>query len=42
MDSDPSDCLFGIRRPMDVYRLINELMDASVGPAVMQTGNEIQ
>ncbi len=42
MDSDPSDCLFGIRRPMDVYRLINELMDSSVGPAVMQTGNEIQ
>ena len=32
--SDPADCLYGIRRPMDVYRLINELMDANVGPAV--------
>lgn len=32
--SDPTDCLYGVRRPMDVYRLINELMDANVGPAV--------
>ena len=32
--SDPADCLYGVRRPMDVYRLINELMDANVGPAV--------
>ena len=32
--SDPADCLYGIRRPMGVYRLINELMDANVGPAV--------
>ena len=32
--SDPADCLYGIKRPMDVYRLINELMDANVGPAV--------
>ena len=31
--SDPADCLYGVRRPMDVYRLINELMDANVGPA---------
>ena len=29
--TDPADCLYGIRRPMDVYRLINELMDAKVG-----------
>ncbi len=34
--TDPGDCLYGIRRPMDVYRLINELMDANVGPAVEQ------
>ena len=34
--SDPADCLYGIKRPMDVYRLINELMDANVGPAVEQ------
>jgi len=33
MASDPADCFFGISKPMDVYRLINELMDASVGPA---------
>jgi len=24
---DPSDCLYGIRNPMKIYRLINELMD---------------
>jgi|TARA_B110000263_G_C15305896_1_gene510379 membrane protein YdbS with pleckstrin-like domain len=28
--TDPADCLFGIRHPMDVYRLINELMDSNV------------
>jgi len=28
--TDPADCLYGIRRPMDVYRLINELMDSNV------------
>lgn len=32
--TDPADCLYGIRHPMDVYRLINELMDSNVGPAV--------
>ncbi len=32
--TDPADCLYGIRRPMDVYRLINELMDTNVGPAM--------
>jgi len=42
MATDPSDCLFGIRRPMEVYRLINELMDASVGPAGIQTTKEIE
>ena len=26
---DPSDCLYGIRSPMMIYRLINELMDAN-------------
>ena len=30
MASDPADCLYGIRKPMDVYRLINELIDARV------------
>jgi len=29
--TDPADCLYGVRRPMDVYRLINELMDSNVG-----------
>ena len=24
---DPSDCLYGIKKPMKIYRLINELMD---------------
>ena len=33
MASDPADCFFGVSKPMEVYRLINELMDASVGPA---------
>jgi len=27
VDQDPEDCLFGIRSPMDIYRLINELSD---------------
>ncbi len=26
---EPSDCLYGIRNPMKIYRLINELMDAN-------------
>ncbi|MBK64906.1 MAG: hypothetical protein CMB47_05225 [Euryarchaeota archaeon] len=26
---EPSDCLYGIRGPMKIYRLINELMDAN-------------
>ena len=33
MASDPADCFFGISNPMGVYRLINELMDETVGPA---------
>ena len=27
--TDPADCLYGICHPMDVYRLINELMDSN-------------
>ena len=27
--TDPADCLYGIYHPMDVYRLINELMDSN-------------
>lgn len=26
-DEEPSDCLYGVRRPMEVYRLINELKE---------------
>tara|TARA_B100001142_G_C14296547_1_gene641091 strand:- start:648 stop:1601 length:954 start_codon:yes stop_codon:yes gene_type:complete len=26
---DPSDCLYGIKKPMKIYRLINELMDVN-------------
>ena len=33
MATDPADCLYGIRKPMQIYRLINELIDANVGPA---------
>tara|TARA_B100000579_G_scaffold393733_1_gene370568 strand:- start:15 stop:596 length:582 start_codon:yes stop_codon:yes gene_type:complete len=33
MATDPADCLYGIRKPMGVYRLINELIDKNVGPA---------
>ena len=27
VDQDPEDCLYGIRNPMRIYRLINELVD---------------
>ena len=33
MATDPADCLYGIRKPMKIYRLINELIDKNVGPA---------
>jgi hypothetical protein len=32
LNQDPADCLYGIRNPMKIYRLINELMDANMGP----------
>jgi membrane protein YdbS with pleckstrin-like domain len=31
MATDPADCLYGIRGPMKIYRLINELIDKNVG-----------
>ena len=31
--NDPEGCLYGIKDPMSIYQLINELMDTSVGPA---------
>jgi hypothetical protein len=34
MATDPADCLYGIRKPLKIYRLINELMDKNVGPAM--------
>jgi len=34
MAKDPADCLFGIRNPMDVYRLINDLIDNEAGSTV--------
>ena len=34
--ANPANCLYGIRKPMKVYRLINELMDKNVG----QVGTE--
>ena len=43
MATDPADCLYGIRRPMDVYRLINELIDVNIGPAgVAQTPSDAE
>ena len=36
MATDPADCLYGIRKPMKIYRLINELIDKNVGPAGME------
>jgi len=27
VDQDPADCLFGVRKPLNIYRLINELID---------------
>ena len=38
MATDPGDCLYGIRKPMKIYRLINELIDKNVGPAGMEEG----
>ena len=29
VDRDPKDCLYGVRNPMGIYRLINELIDIS-------------
>ena len=29
VDQDPADCLFGVRKPQNLYRLINELIDNS-------------
>ena len=31
MAEDPADCLYGVRSPMEIYRLINELIDKNVG-----------
>ncbi|MBR79259.1 MAG: hypothetical protein CMA88_00520 [Euryarchaeota archaeon] len=45
MASDPADCLYGIKSPMEVYRLINELMDISIGHAAAiqaPTDSEVQ
>ncbi len=33
MATDPAECIYGVRKPMEVYRLINELIDKDVGPA---------
>ena len=32
MATDPADCLYGVKNPMGIYRLINELIDKEVGP----------
>ena len=37
MSADPANCLYGVKSPMDVYRLINELMDNNVGPPGTET-----
>ncbi len=45
MATNPADCLYGIKSPMEVYRLINELMDISIGHAGAiqdSTGPELQ
>ncbi len=34
MATDPSNCLYGIKKPMEKYRLINELMDKNVGSVI--------
>jgi len=31
MSADPANCLYGVKRPMDIYRLINEIMDSNLG-----------
>ena len=42
MATDPADCLYGIRSPMRVYRLINELIDKDAGPVGSVEGVEHQ
>lgn len=34
MATDPSNCLYGIKNPMEKYRLINELMDVNIGSVI--------
>ncbi len=38
---DPADCLYGIRSPMKIYRLINELMDANSPVGQNNTNSEL-
>ena len=42
MATDPADCLYGIRKPMGIYRLINELIDKDVGPAGTEDNSSMQ
>jgi hypothetical protein len=37
---DPADCLYGVRNPMKIYRLINELMDANAALSQNNTNSD--
>jgi membrane protein YdbS with pleckstrin-like domain len=37
---DPADCLYGVRNPMKIYRLINELMDVNTTLAQNNSDSE--
>ena len=40
MATDPADCLYGVKNPMGIYRLINELIDKEVGPTVSMQNSD--
>jgi len=42
MATDPADCLYGIKNPMGIYRLINELIDKEVGPTGSMQNSDLE
>ena len=42
MATDPADCLYGIKNPMGIYRLINELIDKEVGPTGSMHNSDLE
>ena len=42
MTTDPADCLYGVKNPMGIYRLINELIDKEVGTTGSVQNSDIE